>query len=124
MGFGQCDCLGAAEIAIDLIRLAADLRDRRTHGVGAVAMRHSDHLRNPGDPIGHEKGAAADRDQRQITGLGLHPIDRILDLPSHRGEDGMHEVSRQVGDGSRVPDFNETGGNLKFIAVANITMVK
>ena len=42
--FGQRDCLAAGKIAIDLIGLAADLGNRRANGVGAVAVRHADHL--------------------------------------------------------------------------------
>jgi hypothetical protein len=52
-----------------LVGLAADLRGRAADGVGAVAVRDADHLGNPGEAVGDQKGAAADRDQCYVAGL-------------------------------------------------------
>src|SRR5919197_1320765 len=107
--FGQRDRLGAAEVAIDLVGLATDLRYCGTHRVGAVAVPHPDHLCGPGYPIGHEKGGTADRNQRQIAGFGLHSVDRILDLPLCLVEDGAGEIARQRSDSFRIANLYEAG---------------
>src|SRR5258705_5206292 len=73
LGFGGGDRVRAGEVAVDLVGLAADLRGRGADGVGAVAVRDADHLGNPGEAVGDQKGVAADRDQCYVAGLGLHP---------------------------------------------------
>jgi hypothetical protein len=42
---------------------SSDLRGRGAGGVVAVAVRDADHLGNPGEAVGDQKGTAADRDQ-------------------------------------------------------------
>ena len=42
--FGRGDRLLAGEVAIDLVGFAADLGDRGADRVGAIAVRHADHL--------------------------------------------------------------------------------
>ena len=37
-----------------------------------------DHLGNPGEAVGDQKGAAADRDQCYVAGLGLHPVALVV----------------------------------------------
>ena len=61
-----------------MVGLAADLRGRGADGVGAVAVRDADHLGNPGEAVGDQKGAAAVRDQCYVAGLGLHPVALVV----------------------------------------------
>ena len=84
MRFGRRDRLVAGEIAVDLVGLAADLRNRCADRVGVLAMRDPNHLRNPGETVRHQKRAAPDRNQRKIGGFRLHPVDRVLDFLQRR----------------------------------------
>ena len=73
-------------------------------------MRVADHLGNPREAIGDQKGAAADCDQNHIAGLGLHPVDRILDhrpgAVEHRGGQGGRHFGERL-----VADVGDAGGD-------------
>ena len=66
----------------------------------------------PASALGHQEAAAADRDQRLLARVGLHPVDAFLDASRACAPARvLHERGRQVGHPRAVAEVDQAGGD-------------
>ena len=74
-------------------------------------MLDVNHLRDPVDTVRDQEASAADRDQRLVTRVGLHPVHAFRDHRVDARDRSRHELGRQRGDPPLVAQVDETGGH-------------
>ena len=77
-------------------------------------MFNPDHLGDPGEPVGHQKGAAADRDQRHLACFGLHAVDRVFEHGPGFVEHRTGKLARHPRRLFRIADLDDTGGDRRI----------
>ena len=87
----------------DAVDLAAHRGDRRADRVRHVGVVGAEDLAGPRQVLGHQRRAAADRDERHRLARRLHAVDRVGEHRVGAGDRGGEERS-VVGEGARVAE--------------------
>ena len=91
-----------------MVDLAGDLRHGGADGVGDCVVRHADDVGDAVHALRRQHRRAANREQWQIAGLGLLPVDRLGQHAVCLGDGVVDECCRQMRDAGFLADLDQS----------------